>query len=66
MKTTNPFNHPFPHAKLDNATLTSIKRLSKAPEKGRFPMVGDRSQDERDIYEQMLRKSTSPPSKTDS
>ena len=31
MKTANPFNHPFPHAKLDNAQLTSIKRLSKAP-----------------------------------
>ena len=51
MKTTNPFNHPNPHAKLD----TSIKRLSKAPE-GRLPMVGDRSRDERKIYDQMLRE----------
>jgi hypothetical protein len=55
MKTANPFNHPFPHAKLDNAKLTSIKRLSKAPER-RLPMVGDRSRDERDIYDQMLRE----------
>lgn len=55
MKTTNPFNHPYPHAKLDNAQLTSIKRLSKAPE-GRLPMVGDRSRDERKIYDQMLRE----------
>ena len=56
MKTTaNPFNHPFPHAKLDNAQLTSIKRLSKPPEQ-RFPMVGDRSRDEREIYEQMMRE----------
>jgi hypothetical protein len=55
MKTTNPFNHPFPHAKLDNAQLTSIKRLSKAPER-RLSMVGDRSGDEREIYEQMMRE----------
>ena len=65
MKTTNPFNHPFPHAKIDNVQLTSIKRLSKAPEQ-RFPMVGDLSRDERGIYDQMLAKSTSPPSKRDS
>jgi hypothetical protein len=52
MKTTNPFNHPFPHAKLDDAQLTSIKRLSKPPEQ-RLPMVGD---SRRDIYDQTLRK----------
>jgi hypothetical protein len=28
-ETTNPFNHPFPHAKLKNIKLTSISRLSK-------------------------------------
>jgi hypothetical protein len=28
-KTTNPLNHPFPHAKLVNISLTSIKRLNK-------------------------------------
>jgi hypothetical protein len=58
MTTINPFNHPFPHAKIDNAQLTSIKRLSKPPEQ-RLPMVGDRSRDERDIYEQMLREKSS-------
>jgi hypothetical protein len=59
MKTTNPHNHPFPHAKLDNGELTSIKRISKAPDR-RLPMVGDRvgyrSQDEREIYDQMIRE----------
>ena len=65
MKTTNPFDHPFEHSQIDKSNLTSIKRLSKAPER-RVKMVGDRSQDERDIYDQMLAKSTSPPSKTNS
>ena len=61
MTTSNPFNHPFPHAKLDNATLTSIKRLSKSPEL-RLPMVGYpswvgyRSDDDRKIYDQMMRE----------
>jgi hypothetical protein len=61
MKTANPFKHPFPHANLDNAQLTSIKRLSKAPD-GRLPMVGYRmwvgyrSQDDREIYNQMMRE----------
>ena len=62
MKTTNPFDHPFPHAKLDNATLTSIKRLSNPP-KWRLPMVGDCSRDERKIYEQMMRDAK--PDRTD-
>ena len=29
IKTTNPFKHPFPHAKLYNVKLTSITRLTK-------------------------------------
>jgi hypothetical protein len=29
-ETTNPFGHPFPHAKLRNVSLTSITRL-RAP-----------------------------------
>ena len=29
MKTVNPFKHPYPHAKLYNHTLSSVKRLSK-------------------------------------
>lgn len=29
IQTTNPYGHPFPHAKLRNVTLTSIERLSK-------------------------------------
>jgi len=29
-QTTNPFGHPFPHAKLRNISLTSITRL-RAP-----------------------------------
>ena len=33
IKTTNPFKHKFPHAKLQNVTLTSINRLSKNTEK---------------------------------
>lgn len=55
MKTTNPFDHPFPHARIDKVELTDIKRLSKAPER-RLKMVGDCSQDEREIYKQMLRE----------
>jgi hypothetical protein len=37
IKTVNPFNHPYPHAKLYNNTLTSIERLRKV--NGRLPMV---------------------------
>ena len=61
MKTSNPFDHPFPHAKLDNAKLTSIKRLRKSPDR-RLPMVGYRTwvgyrnQDDREIYDQMMRE----------
>jgi len=32
MKTTNPYGHPFPHAKLRNVKLTSITRLSRNTE----------------------------------
>lgn len=62
MKTTNPFKHPFPHAKL-SVKPTDIRRLSKPPEHQRFPMVGYRtsgvsyrSQADREIYEQMMRE----------
>jgi hypothetical protein len=61
MKTTNPFNHPFEHSQIDKTNLTSIKRLSKAPEQ-RLPMVGYRTwvgyrnQDDREIYDQMMRE----------
>ena len=33
IQTTNPFNHPFPHAKLRNVTLSSINRLSKVSDR---------------------------------
>jgi hypothetical protein len=58
MTTTNPFNHPFPHHKLDNGELTSIKRPSTPPKwrEYRFPMVGDRGRNEQEIYEQMMRE----------
>jgi hypothetical protein len=29
LSSTNPFGHPFPHAKLRNVKLTSISRLAK-------------------------------------
>jgi hypothetical protein len=29
VKTTNPLKHAYPHAKLQNVTLTSINRLTK-------------------------------------
>ena len=33
MKSVNPHNHPFPHARLVNHKLTPITRLSKGNEK---------------------------------
>ena len=29
IKTVNPFNHPYPHAKMHNVQLSSIERLNK-------------------------------------
>lgn len=36
--TVNPFDHPYPHARLYNNKLTAIARLSK-PSKNRLPMI---------------------------
>jgi hypothetical protein len=56
MKTTpNPFGHPFEHSQIDKSNLTDIRRLRRSPEQ-RFLMVGYRSRDEREIYEQMMRE----------
>ncbi len=49
MKTVNPHNHQYPHAKIDNVQLTSISRLRKSPER-RLPMVGDPKEHPRDPY----------------
>lgn len=55
MQTNNPLNHPFPHAKLGKGALTSIKRLRRPP-KWRLQMVGNRSLNERNIYDDMMRE----------
>jgi hypothetical protein len=39
-ETTNPFGHPFPHAKLRNVTLTSITRL-RAPYGPHMRLIGN-------------------------
>jgi hypothetical protein len=39
-ETTNPFGHPFPHAKLRNVTLTSITRL-RAPYGPWMKLIGN-------------------------
>ena len=36
MKTVNPHNHAFPHAKLYNVKLTSITRLNKGNTPGKL------------------------------
>ncbi len=60
MKTTDLFGREVPLAKL-SVKPTDIRRLSKSP-KRRLLMVGYRtwagyrSQDDRDIYEQMMRE----------
>jgi hypothetical protein len=41
MKTVNPHKHAFPHAKLYNVQLTSIKRLAKYSEKLSRHMIED-------------------------
>jgi hypothetical protein len=39
-ETTNPFGHPFPHAKLRNVSLTSITRL-RAPYGNGMRLIGN-------------------------